>query len=84
MVSQMQQVVVKYMERVQQKSYVPRFSNGRGLLRDDGGPNTFEYFASLCHVTPRTIAARLADCERSSLSFWALHWPFLLHGLWLE
>jgi hypothetical protein len=35
----MQEVVLKYMERVQQKSYVPQFSYGRGLLRDDGGPN---------------------------------------------
>jgi hypothetical protein len=39
MVSQMQEVVVIYMERVQQKTYVPRFSYGHGLLRDDGGPN---------------------------------------------
>jgi hypothetical protein len=39
MVSQMQAVVVKCMERVQQKTYVPRFSYGRGLLRDDSGPN---------------------------------------------
>ena len=34
-----QEVVVKYMELLQQKSYVPRFSYGSGLLRDDGGPN---------------------------------------------
>jgi hypothetical protein len=38
MVSEMQDVVVKYMERVQQKTNVPRFSYGRGMLRDDGGP----------------------------------------------
>jgi hypothetical protein len=35
----MQEVVVKYMQRVLQKSNVPRFSYGRGLLRGDGGPN---------------------------------------------
>jgi hypothetical protein len=39
MASKLQEVVVKYMERVQQKTNVPRFSYGRGLLRDDGGPN---------------------------------------------
>jgi hypothetical protein len=39
MASQIQEVVVKYVERVQQKSNVPRFSYGRGLLRDDGVPN---------------------------------------------
>jgi hypothetical protein len=38
-ISQMQEVVVKYMDRVQRKTGVPRFSFGRGLLRDDGGPN---------------------------------------------
>jgi hypothetical protein len=29
---------VKYVERVQEKTNVPRCSYGRGLLRDDGGP----------------------------------------------
>ena len=38
----------------------------------------------ILRVTPRTIAARICDCERSSLSFSALHWPFLLHGLRLQ
>ena len=35
----MQEVVVQYMQRIQQKSDVPRFSYGRRLLWDDGGPN---------------------------------------------
>ena len=46
MVSQLQQVVIQYIERLQLKSYVPRFSYGRGLTRDDGGPNTL-FFAYL-------------------------------------
>ena len=103
MCSEIQQVVEKYLELVQAKSYVPPFSYGRGLLRDDGGPNRLfftylfgddalaisflqdvklirskvlcEYFTFLSHITPRTLQtrARVADCERSSLSFWALH-----------
>jgi hypothetical protein len=55
MVSQMQEVVVKYMERVQQKSYVPRFSYGRGLLRDDGGPNRL-FFTYLFGVDALAIS----------------------------
>ena len=39
MVSQLQQVAIQYIERLQLKSYVPRFSYGRGLTGDDGGPN---------------------------------------------
>jgi hypothetical protein len=39
MLSKIQQVVAKYVERVHEKPYVPPFSYGRGLLRDDGGPN---------------------------------------------
>jgi hypothetical protein len=39
MVSEMKEVVEKYIQRVQQKTNVPRYSYGRGLLRDDGGPN---------------------------------------------
>ena len=135
--SEMHQVVSKYVQLLQAKSYVPPFSYGRGLLRDDGGPNRlffmylfgdealaitflqellrddggpnrlfFTYLtlphghyscaqsaliglraklvifvgASLnilmtwTYVNPTDIiAARIADCERSSLSFWALH-----------
>jgi hypothetical protein len=48
------------------------------------GKTKLEYLAFLSHITPRTVAARVADCERSSLSFWGLHWPFSEHGLWLE
>jgi hypothetical protein len=36
------------------------------------------------HITSRTVAARVANCERSSLSFWGLHCPFLKQGLRLE
>ena len=41
MVSQLQQVVAQYVQRVQEISFVPGFSYGRGFLRDDGGPNRF-------------------------------------------
>jgi len=37
--SEMQQVVSTYIQFLQAKSYVPPFSCGHGLLRDDGGPN---------------------------------------------
>jgi len=36
---EIQQVVAKYVGLMQLKSYVQPFSYGRGLLRDDGGPN---------------------------------------------
>ena len=45
-----------------------------GILHQ--GKTTFQYFEFIYRVTPRTIAARearVADCERSSLSFSALH-----------
>jgi hypothetical protein len=46
MASQIQEVFVKYMERVLQKLDTPRFSYWRGLHRDDGGPNRL-FFAYL-------------------------------------
>ena len=43
---EMQEVVFQYMQRIQQKSGVPRFSYRCRLLRDDGGPNRL-FFAYL-------------------------------------
>jgi hypothetical protein len=43
------------------------------------------YFSrTFSHITSRTVAARVADCKRSSLSLWELHWLILKHGLRLE
>ena len=39
MVSEIQQVVAEYVQRVLNIPFVPPFSYERGLLRDDGGPN---------------------------------------------
>ena len=39
MVSQIQQVVAEYVQRVLNIPFVPPFSYERGLLCDDGGPN---------------------------------------------
>ena len=47
-VSQLQQVVAKYVQRVKEISFVPVFSYGRGLLRDDGGPNRFFFTFLFC------------------------------------
>jgi hypothetical protein len=49
MLSQMQQVVAKYVERLQEKSYVPWFSYESGLLRDDVGPNRLFFRYLLSH-----------------------------------
>jgi hypothetical protein len=45
MASQIEEVVVKYIKRIQQKQNLPRVSYGRGLLRVDGGPNRL-FFAN--------------------------------------
>jgi len=41
MVEQLLQVTSEYEERLRSYDYVPRFSFGRRMLRDDGGPNRF-------------------------------------------
>ena len=46
--SQLQQVVAKYVQHVKEISFVPVFSYGRGLLRDDGGPNRFFFTFIFC------------------------------------
>jgi len=40
-VAHMLQVVTEYEERLRRNQYVPRFSYGRRMLRDDGGANRF-------------------------------------------
>jgi hypothetical protein len=82
MVSQTQEVVVKYMEPVQQKRYVPRFSYGRGLLRDDGVPNRL-FFTYLLGDDALAISF-LQDAKQTRSQVLCTHLPFLLHGLWLE
>jgi hypothetical protein len=68
MVSQMQEVVVKYMERVQQKTYVPRFSYGRGLLRDDSCANRL-FFTYLLgdDALANTFLQRETDSESGAV-----------------
>ena len=34
-----QEMITEYEERLRRSSYVPRFSYGRVMLRDDGAPN---------------------------------------------
>jgi hypothetical protein len=41
MLVHLSQLVTEYEERLRRKQYVPRFSYGRRMLRDDGGPNRF-------------------------------------------
>ena len=48
MVTQLQQVIAKYVKRVEEIPFVPLFSYGRGLLRDDGGPNRFFFTFLFC------------------------------------
>ena len=39
MVQHIKEVITEYEERLRRSSYVPRFSYGRVMLRDDGAPN---------------------------------------------
>jgi len=41
MVERLLQVVTEYEERLRRNDYVLRFSYGRRMLRDDGGPNRY-------------------------------------------
>jgi len=47
-VSHILEVVREYVERLQGLPFVPRFSYGRGLFRDDGGPNRLFFTYLFC------------------------------------
>jgi hypothetical protein len=44
MVDQIQKVVRDYEERLRRLQFVPKFSYGRGMLRQYGGPNRILMF----------------------------------------
>ena len=48
MVEQLLQVTSEYEERLRRCQYVPRFSFGRRMLRDDGAPNRFYLVYLFC------------------------------------
>jgi len=48
MVAELQQIVEQYVHRVQEISFVSDFSYGRGLFRDDGGPNRLFFTILFC------------------------------------
>ena len=57
MVSELVQVVGEYVQQLQGMSFVPPFSFGRGMYRDDGGPNRL-FFTYLFCVLPPIAAHR--------------------------
>ena len=69
MVSELVQVVGEYVQQLQGMSFVPPFSFGRGMYRDDGGPNRL-FFMYLFWIDCRICGPRCNVLIRVAL--WSL------------
>jgi len=68
MVEQLLHITSEYEERLRRCQYVPRFSFGRRMLRDDGGPNRFfrEEFIAIQYLKDIGLLRSKMQCNNCS------------------
>jgi len=78
MVAHILQVVTEYKERLRRMPYVPRFSYGRGMLRDDGAPNRFFINYLCCDQAMAIQFMKEVGWLQSKVQCKIVLWPFFL------
>ena len=78
MVDRLVKVFHEYEERLRRSDYVPRFSYGRRMMRDDGDPN--KYFLLITYIMRREPALHIQS-EYSLSAHTVADWGMYTHHL---